>query len=293
MRQGRYKKNLLTPDQCPAFAAKMGPIALQLQQRHMAQEISDPELVAQFILSATQLIKPRNWCGSRRQSGMPGTALENFECFVLRGLPLSVNRSLIGWNAGEYPLRLFFEVPSIDQVLHLQSQGIRCVTVLLKQSELANYVLQERDPVSFTLHDLIHADHFFRDPRQACVQVGFSRWLSELWRHQSVRDHLERSATFARQFEYACADMNSHGAHLVKYLKAIFCQNQLQELLLELSRLGPRTLRFQQALLHLNTTEEQSSHLMALEEEFLKLGSSNHSTLENGVSVQSHPEELS
>ncbi len=273
MRQGRYKKNLLSPNDCPAFAARMEPLALRLQQRHAAQEISDPELVAQFVLSAMQLIKPGNWCGSRLQPGTPKDALETFDYFVLRGLPLSVNRSLQGWKTGTYPLRLFFGVPSIDQVLTLQSQGIRCVTVLLKRHELSSYVLQERDAVSFTLHDLIHADHFFRDPRQARVQVGFSRWLSELWLHQSIRDHLERSPAFARQFEYACADMNSHGAHLVKYLKAIFCQNQLQQLLLDLSHQGQRTHKFQRALQCLNTIDEQSDHLIALEEEFLALGS--------------------
>jgi hypothetical protein len=274
MRKGRYRKNLLTEAECLAFARQIADVATELFQKHQTQQISDPELTARFVLASLKIIRPRDWFGSRIKSGTPATALETFEHFVLRGLPLSVNRSLIGWSKGQYPLQLFFEVPSIDKVLALQSQGVRCVTVLLQEQELSQYVMQERDPVSFTLHDLIHADHFFRDPRQAQVQIGFSRWLSELWAHQSLRDRLQESTKFAQQFEYACADMNSHGAHLVKYLKAIFCQNQQQDLLLQLASQGPRSPNFQSALDVLNTPNESSHHLQFLEEEFLQLGKS-------------------
>lgn len=272
MRKGRYRKNLLTENECPAFAEQFAPVAADLFHKYQLRQLTAPELAAEFVLKSMKIIRSKDWCGSRLKSGSGVTALETFEYFVLRGLPLSINRSLLGWARGRYPLQLFLEVPSIDQVLGLQSQGIRCVTVLLRPSELSQYVLQERDPVSFTLHDLIHADHFFRDARQAQVQIGFSRWLSELWTHQSLRDELQSSTKFSQQFEYACADMNSHGAHLVKYLKAIFCQNDRQDLLLDLAVRGQRTLDFQQALRVLNTTNESSQHLGILENEFLELG---------------------
>jgi hypothetical protein len=272
MRKGRYKKNLLLESECPGFALQMAPIAQALRLRHTQNEISDAEFTAQFVLSAMQIIRPKDWKGSRLKSGEPQTALETFETFLLRGLPLSVNRSFKGWTDGSYPLRLFFEVPSIDQVLGLQNNGVRCVTVLTESSELSTYVLQERDPISFTLHDLIHADHFFRDPHQAQVQVGFSRWLSELWSDPDLRNHLENSRDFASQFEYACADMNSHGAHLVKYLKAIFCHHEQQDMLLALTRAGSRSDPFYKALQVLNTSAERTEHLRVLEQEFLGLG---------------------
>jgi hypothetical protein len=272
MRKGRYKKNLLLESECPDFAQQMAPIAQNLKAQHQQNEISDAEFTAQFVLSAMKIIRPKDWKGSRLKAGEPQTALETFETFLLRGLPLSVNRSFKGWSDSSYPLKLFFEVPSIDQVLALQNNGVRCVTVLTETSELSSYVMQERDPVSFTLHDLIHADHFFRDPHQARVQVGFSRWLSELWSQKELRDRLERSQSFASQFEYACADMNSHGAHLVKYLKAIFCHHEQQEMLLSLTQSGTRSHQFHQALQALNTPEERTEHLAALEREFLELG---------------------
>lgn len=274
MRKGRYRKNFLIESECPSFAEKMAPIAHELRQLFKAQHLSAPELTAQFVLSAMQLIRPKDWKGSRRQPGEPKTALETFETFMLRGLPLAVHRSLSSWSAGTYPLQLFFEVPSIDQVLNLQNQGVRCVTVLTKAEELSQYVLGERDPISFTLHDLIHADHFFNDPHQAQVQIGFSRWLAELWSDSGLRLHLNSDPVFANQFEYACADMNSHGAHLVKYLKAIFCQHSQEKTLLALTMTGSRSLKFREALQVLNTPGERTEHLLDLEHEFLELGSS-------------------
>jgi hypothetical protein len=82
-------------------------------------------------------------------------------------------------------------------------------------------VLGERDPLSFVLHDLIHAQHFFKDPQMARVQTGFSRLMREIARLPEVARLLRTDAIFEREFSYGATDMNSHGAHLLKYLKAV------------------------------------------------------------------------
>jgi hypothetical protein len=294
MRAGRYKKNFITPEQCAGFAHAMLPLANQLQRHWINHSISAPDLVARYLLAGIQYLRPHSWKGSRLKPGTPLTALETVEIFSFRGIPLSAQRALSQWARGQYPLRLFLDVPSTEEVLTLQNQGIRCVTVVLDPEMMSRYVLGERDPLSFTLHDLIHADHFFCDSRQTCVQIGFSRWLSEMWKEPSLREVLARSSAFAAQFEYACADMNSHGAHLVKYLKAIFCQNDCQDLLHSLAASCRLSAGFLEALKVLNTPAENAAHLQILETEFLALGSHHNILLsEQPLGLESNLEFIS
>lgn len=274
MRRGRYKKNLLQQDMCAEFASEFQPYSNFLKQEYLSGRIKAPEFVAEYVLHAIKILKPENWKGARIQKGeIPVHALEVLRQFSLRGIPLSVNRSLQMWHQGVYRLQLFFHVPETAKVLALQSSGIRCVTCLTEVSELSAYVLGERDPVSFTLHDLIHADHFLFHPEQRLVQIGFSRWMKDLWHNPQVQKAIASDSRFAAQFEYACADMNSHGAHLVKYLKAIFCQSGLESFFHELGRGSPFSTAFQEALEKLNSPSETSSDLHLLQEELLLRGS--------------------
>jgi hypothetical protein len=289
MRTGRYKKNILSPEQCPAFALAMRPLAQSLHQQWITKSISAPDLVAQFLFSGLQHLRPTTWKGSRLKPGLPTTALETLEVFSLRGIPLSAQKALVQWSRGLYPLKLFLGVPTTEEVLSLQNSGIRCVTVVLDEESLSQYVLNERDPLSFTLHDLIHADHFFHDPRQTRVQIGFSRWLTEMWKEPELRNILNRSPEFLAQFEYACADMNSHGAHLVKYLKAVFCQNQAEDLLLRIAARCRLSTAFLESLRVLNTTLETSTHLQILELEFLKAGS--QALLQTNIQLSEQPKQ--
>ncbi len=52
-------------------------------------------------------------------------------------------------------------IPSSQKVLALQAEASRCACLItLKLDEL---VLEERDPLSFLLHDLVHAFKMFSD----------------------------------------------------------------------------------------------------------------------------------
>lgn len=85
--------------------------------------------------------------------------------------------------------------------------------------------MNERDPLSFLLHDLVHAFKMFSNPTLLKSQVGFYKcalrliddgymgpWLTELKRKN---DH------FAESFDYLISDMNSHAKHLFFFFKAI------------------------------------------------------------------------
>jgi hypothetical protein len=280
MRNGRYKKNYLTVDQCHAFAEEFGPPVRSLFQEFQSGRIAAPEFVAGYVFMGLQILKPKSWKGSRIGPAV-GTALKEpifpkwlsiFEQFSLRGLPIAVNHSLLRWYSNEYSLQLFFEIPSTETVLKMQSQGIRCVTCLLETQDLQKYVLDERDPLSFTVHDLIHADHFLGDIVQRQVQVGFSRWLLEIWQHPELQAKMSTDIKFHSNFEYACADMNSHGAHLLKYLKAIFCQTQQENLFLSLSRVSTFSSAFTDSLRNLNTSRETPADLSYLQNALFQKG---------------------
>lgn len=271
MRKGRYRKNFLLPEECVSFAHSFFPVIREYRLQFQKGVISPAEFVASYVFEGLKIIRPKSWKGAQLQPQEAQTNLEAFQVFSFRGLPFSVNRSLIHWSQGKYELRLFFDIPSTETVLRLQSQSIRCVTCLTDFESLSRYVMNERDPLSFTVHDLIHADHFLFEPKQRQVQVGFSRWMLELWQNSDLQSALSKDSRFASQFEYACADMNSHGAHLLKYLKAIFCQAQKQDLFDELSEHSPFSLNFKKALRSLNSSEESGEILGILQEElFLK-----------------------
>lgn len=251
MRTGRYKKNFLTPDEVARtiefqkkFFAENLPLLKQAQ-------ISEPEFVARFVLQFFKFIKPTQTFGARRSSPhvdtdsvhapsptlavhSPNSALAIFEQFLLRGAPEALNQSLLQWTGGHYPLKLFLDIPTPMQVLKQQAQGLRCVSVITNESQFGSYILEERDPLSFTVHDLIHAHHFFANPDWKKSQIGFYKLiLKSIESHQWDQLCIEKPA-FQRQFEYLYSDMNSHPLHLLQYLKAITLEHGYNGWLLDL-----------------------------------------------------------
>lgn len=138
-----------------------------------------------------------------------------------RSIPLSVAQSLMAWDAGIYPLKMLDYVPSPEEVLNMQAQGVRCVTMLQQQKEMQELVEAGRDVLGFIVHDLIHADHFFADPDKAQAQIRFSQKLQDIYRLPPIQKMLQDDALFRHEFEYLMSDMNSVPLHLLKTLKAI------------------------------------------------------------------------
>ena len=138
----------------------------------------------------------------------------------LRSIPLAVTKSLWAWSVGNYPLILREDIPESAEVLEMQTRGQRCVSVLMKPAELRSFV-EGRDALAFTVHDLIHADHFFRDPEQAKAQIQFSRHLLKLGQRPELRLLISEDSEFRNQWNYLISDMNSVPLHLFKTLKAM------------------------------------------------------------------------
>lgn len=138
-----------------------------------------------------------------------------------RSIPISTLRSLAAWSSQQYPLTLWTTIPTPEEVLRLQTQGQRCVTMFVEPEEMAELVSDGRDAFGFLVHDLIHADHFFIDTSNAHAQIQFSQKLLVLWESPFIQTLLQKDAVLLGEFHYLMSDMNSVPLHLMKSLKAL------------------------------------------------------------------------
>jgi hypothetical protein len=216
-----------------------------------AARISEAEFTALSIIATLSFRFPGNWLGAKRTSlplqnnlnfllqDLPWKLEKNIEerliqyktlgdlftNFALKSTPEAVNRSLLSWSTRHYPLILFFTIPSPEEVLAQQTQGRRCVTVMVKEAQLKRYILGERDSLSFTMHDLIHADHFYFHNEMRESQVAFYNFLKNGLSKGLFEEHL-KNEDFCREFDYLISDMNAYPIHLLKCLKAALIHYQ-------------------------------------------------------------------
>ncbi len=156
--------------------------------------------------------------------------IEIFAHFRLRGIMERAQRALIKWQAGAYPIELFFHAPSAGELLVLQAQGRRVVTLFVGRHELVQKQ-HGRDPMTFVLHDLEHADEFFSDPKLFCEQKEFYRDVKSKL-DAGVYEEALKDETFKSEFEYVIADMNSHPDHLkatLEFLVRDFSSRQIKK----------------------------------------------------------------
>lgn len=147
--------------------------------------------------------------------------LDFLACIRLRGIPDSARMALLAWLEGLYPLTLTFHIPSGEEVFTLQKRGGRCVTFFIEAHELTA-LHHERDILSFTVHDLMHAHEFYANAQRATQQIGFYHWLDGIRHHAGLQKFMAESPAFAAMWDYVLSDMNSYCGHLLKTLHAAF-----------------------------------------------------------------------
>lgn len=244
-RMGRFKKKLVSAE---VLLIEAEPISLKLQghhERYKSGAITGPEFVAAYLITILAHRHPGTWLGAKRphfeiqhemktplssfgfsfepniQKRLEGIQNlgELFSSFAFKATPETVNRAILSWSNGSYGLELMFRIPTPVEVLDQQKQGRRCVTVITKANQLKNYILGERDALSFTMHDLIHADHFYHHNESYQGQLGFYGFLDHCMKENYFTTQLE-SEKFQGEFEYLIADMNAYAVHLMKCLKS-------------------------------------------------------------------------
>lgn len=202
-----------------------------------SSKITQAEFTASYILIYLSHRFPGAWLGSRtgfvsvsgiswrdlpfqfepniiRRLEKVNSLMEIFSSFALKSTPLSVNRAILQWACGNYGLELMFRIPRPHEVLKQQKEGRRCVTTLTDE-RISRYILGERDALSFTMHDLIHADHFYYNNECYEGQLGFYGLLDKTFDYFDLTNE-----KFEHEFEYVIADMNAYAVHLMKCLKS-------------------------------------------------------------------------
>jgi hypothetical protein len=143
--------------------------------------------------------------------------MEFLRLYSWKGKSIRIRQSLFRWHRGQYPLVLWDHIPNPFELLKIQAEGKRVITVFKTALEWEQIHLG-KDAWNFIAHDLIHADHFFQNSELRQGQIQFYQKLLDLWNHNLI--------TLARkfcteQFEYLISDMNSHPQHLKQTLSAI------------------------------------------------------------------------
>ncbi len=134
-------------------------------------------------------------------------------------LPYAAANALYHFYLGQYPIEILCYEPEPLELLKFQIEGKRILTFNPNVEEWPHLKYGERDPLSFWLHDLIHAEHFFADPQDRQGQIGFYRLIHEILTNK-ILETLLLNDEFNKSFSYLMSDMNAHPLHLVKTLRA-------------------------------------------------------------------------
>lgn len=192
-----------------------------------------------------------NW----EQEKLRGVSLEDlFLNFNLKGFPASINRTMLAWLYGEWNIVLFFHVPNSKELIALQAENKRCITLITTEARIDTFIFKNRDPLSFALHDIMHTDQFFNMKETTKGQIGFYKRCLPLYDHPKIKSKMKEHKEFKYHFEYATSDMNAYVIHLLKCLKhALFLNDQEGKLFLEVLKIWQMNEDESNAAIKLNT----------------------------------------
>lgn len=127
-------------------------------------------------------------------------------------------RALGMWLSGDWNLALLHHIPSVYEVLSLQAQGRRCVTLFTEQSQWGQPKLAKENALHFFVHDLEHAvqfyDYFHAD------QVSLNDRLLKMYDQGHFSELMK--TPFEERLDYLLSDMNTHPQHSHQFLEAIW-----------------------------------------------------------------------
>lgn len=214
------------------------------------QNLSNVEKVQAWVVALSCLRRPNDWYGGKRQKTfLPETypfqhTLSIFELFKdtpvkippkinagtnlidfinvckIKAFPESCNRSLCFISNQKYPLIITEKNPAPYELLQIQISGQRVISL---NEDCESWLVNNysgRDFLGFIMHDLIHADHFFRDPKHRDGQLGFFKFIQNILTDENLNQLLFRES-FKNGFDYIISDMNSHPVHLIQTLHAL------------------------------------------------------------------------
>jgi hypothetical protein len=245
-RNGSYKKVLLAADHLgPHREALIKNIDLMTKL-----PLAPYELCTLYILLFLRIRHPKNWL-QKKSIFTPSpsekkildlipesfnltlweieklkdiSVKELFEHFNLKGIPQAVNRTMLNWARGHWKIELLTYIPGPRKLLQMQVRETRCITLTVNHDEIDSLVLSTRDPLSFVLHDLHHADMFFNQ-ESLKGQLGFYNLVNQIYDEPEIKQTLKKDNQFKSEFDYVVSDMNAYVIHLFKCFKSAFIRS--------------------------------------------------------------------
>jgi hypothetical protein len=242
-RSGSYKKILIDSE-----ALKLHGEFLRTNIRTLKNSNLTPQnFTTLYILLFLRIKHPKNWLQQNSKTliqNNSGTELLNlipesfelnsweieklrgltvstlFSSFHLKAIPQSINRTMLQWLDGLWNIEMLEHIPGPRELLRLQVKNTRCITVITDPLNVDSLVLESRDPLSFVLHDLMHAEQFFSQVESQKGQLGFYHLINSIYDQPQLRTLLKRDLEFKKEFEYVASDMNAYVIHLFKCLKS-------------------------------------------------------------------------
>lgn len=118
-------------------------------------------------------------------------------------------------------------IPTPMELLKMQADGFRCVTLLRSKNWFAHTFDHRRNLRDFIIHDLEHIWQMFENPELTTQQIQFSKKLYELIVDGQF-DPLVNDPKFSPEFNYIISDMNTHPAHTYATLKSLILRQKQQ-----------------------------------------------------------------
>ena len=225
LRRDHLLRQLATQTARPLSAQDLAAtmVLLHLQARHGVHWLSGPRdrtagggqgEILQTLASLEIEVSPRR----REQLASLHSFVDLWRSHFFRGVVLDSHEGQLGWMEGRYPLTTRFDIPTAEEMLDLQCEGGRYISLLIQPEQQFLRYGRHADACNFLLHDFEHAHKFYSDPESHRGQVRFFQAL----RHSFDQYALWRTdLRFTQDLEYLMADMNSHPVHLMKFLKAV------------------------------------------------------------------------
>lgn len=138
----------------------------------------------------------------------------------IKPLPEAAQRAMYFIFTKKYPITVLDYEPSPTELLQIQCEGRRIITFKNDYTFWPTQLFGKRDPLSFWLHDCIHAEHYFSKPETFLSQLGFYKFVAQAYKAKCWPESIDNQS-FESDFSYLISDMNSHPLHLFKTLKAI------------------------------------------------------------------------
>jgi hypothetical protein len=228
------QKQSITPNELCALYFFAGLFSLPRNQKNLFQGINP--LFQDFASAQKQNTTPL----SRPLKNLPEEIvetifpqLEKFHHITLldlflyniRGITYKVNLSFLGMEYAAWKMAIYHHIPTPEKVLLDQIQGKRCLTLIMEEQKISQYILGERDALLFDSMRGIYL--FIKDLRALPITQRL----------------LQDDAEFKEYFHYAESDMNAYGPHVFKFLVGAYkkhCVHFTPKDILEIQNSNPQ-----------------------------------------------------